>query len=346
MDIEYYMKLQNAHGTKNRREKELVKINHQMSKHFEDTFDTEEVLLNGKPFKLMIIHDTEGNAYKKKIKSKHDDKFNLGDYITWNGQIWLVTLLDSDEKTWNRGYMYQCSILLRWQNEKGKIVERWCYSEDFTKYSTGITRNNTITLGDYQYGVTLPVDDETKIMKRDKRFPIDIEGVEPPDIYRLTNRKILLTDDRAFNRGGILTWTLSFAEFNKNTDKKITLPNGSKVWICDYHSPTLPSKPEHSDEMPDLRAHIHGERDLKLGFPRSYEVTLSDVNNTPIKWENVSCNWNIVGDFDITSEINGNTISLAVNDESLIGETFLLQVIQSEDKSVIGELKINIVDVV
>ena len=37
MDINYFMKVQNAYGTKNRREKELAKVNSQMAKHFEDT---------------------------------------------------------------------------------------------------------------------------------------------------------------------------------------------------------------------------------------------------------------------------------------------------------------------
>lgn len=236
MDINYFMKLQNAYKTQNSHEKQLYKINSQMSKHFEDSLDTEDVLLNGKPFKLMIIKDTDGNTYKKKIKSPHDKKFNLGDYVIWNNQVWIITLLDSDEKTWNRGYMYQCTILLRWQNARGEIVERYGYSEDFTKYSTGVTGNSTLTLGDYQYGVTLPVDDETRIIKRDRRFAIDIDGVEPPDIYKLTNRKILLTDDRSFGRGGILTWTLSFNEFNPETDKKVTLSDGTEAWICNYNS--------------------------------------------------------------------------------------------------------------
>ena len=100
MDINYFMKVQNAYGTQNRREKELVKVNSQMIKHFEDTYDTEDVLLNGEPFKLMIIKDTDGNTFKKKIKSPYNQKFNLGDYIEWNGQTWLVTLLDIDDRTW------------------------------------------------------------------------------------------------------------------------------------------------------------------------------------------------------------------------------------------------------
>ena len=163
MDINYFMKVQNAYGTKNRREKELAKVNGQMAKHFEDTYDTEDVLLNGEPFKLMIIKDTEGNTFKKKIKSTHEYKFNLGDYVQWNDQIWLVTLLDPDDKTWHRGYMYLCTVPLRWQNSDGKIIERFSYSEDFTKYSKGVTGTSTISIGDNQYGLTLPIDSETKI---------------------------------------------------------------------------------------------------------------------------------------------------------------------------------------
>lgn len=46
----------------------------------------------------MIIKDTDGNTFKKKIKSRHGEKFNLGDYVIWNNQYWLITLLDPDEK--------------------------------------------------------------------------------------------------------------------------------------------------------------------------------------------------------------------------------------------------------
>lgn len=340
MDINYYMKLQNAYGTKNRREKQLVKVNQNMSKHFGDTFDTEMVLKNGEPFELMIVHDTEGNTFKKKIKSRHDEKFNLGDYIEWKGQVWLVTLLDVDDKTWNRGYMYQCSILLRWQNSNGDIIERWGYSEDFTKYSTGVKGNNTITQGDYQYGLTLPVDDETKVVKRDRRFPIDIEGVEPPDIYELSNRKILLTDNRAIGRGGIMTWTLSYSEFNKDTDKKIELPNGTKVWICDYRSPIPSEIPP--DEMMVQSAKISGNQNLKCGFSRIYTVTFNDSNGNEVNWRDVSFSWDVKCNFNIQPTVKGNTIELYTNEPSLVGEAFLLSVKVAEE--IVAEIQVNIIE--
>ena len=70
LNIEYYMKLQNAYSTKNKREKELVKVNRNANKLFDDTFDTQDVLVNEIPMQLMIIKDTDGNTYKKKIKSR------------------------------------------------------------------------------------------------------------------------------------------------------------------------------------------------------------------------------------------------------------------------------------
>lgn len=331
MDINYFMKIQNANGTKTKREKDLVKTNRQMSKHFEDTYDTEDVLLNGKPFKLMIIKDTDGNTYKKKIKAPHDTKFNLGDYVEWNGQMWLVTLLDTDDKTWNRGYMYQCTILLRWQNANGEIVERWSYSEDFTKYSTGISGNSAMTLGDYQYGLTLPVDDETKIVKRDKRFPIDFEDIEPPDVYKLTNRKILLaaTDNRSFGRGGILIWTLSFSEFNSDTDKKVTLPNGSQLWICDYNDHSSISSTDTSKYS--IKIEYSGNPTIVAGSKgKTFSSKIYDTSGNEV---NDIVSWNLTcleeNQSNVSYEILGNN-SIKIKSkysEGVIGTKILLQAI-------------------
>ena len=344
MDINYFMKIQNAYGTKSRREKELVKINHEMSKHFEDTFDTEEVLLNDIPTQLMIIKDTDGNTFKKKIKSVHGNKFNLGDYVKWNNQMWLITLVDVDEKTWNRGYMYLCTVPLRWQNLEGKIIERWVYAEDFTKYSNGVTGNNTITVGDNQYGLTLPVDEETKRLKRDMRFPMDFDDSEQPDIYKLTNRKVKLSDNQYFGRGGIMVVTMSFDAFNPNDDKKVTMENGQEVWICNYnnsHTP-LPPTPSEPDETTDLRCVISGNTNLKNGYYRKFITNFTDKNGNAVDWHVVNYQWNILSDFEVKHTIVDNKITISVNDENLIGGSFLVQIVVN--KTVLSGIKVTIVE--
>lgn len=340
MDINYFMKIQNAHGTHNRREKQRVQINSEMEKHFLDTWGTEDVLLNGEPFQLIIQKDSDGNTFKKKIKSPNNQRFNLGDYVQWNGQVWLITLIDSDDRTWNRGYMYLCSILLRWQNKQGKIVERYGYSEDFTKYSTGIKGNHNIEIGDYQYGITLPVDDETKNIKRDVRFPIDIEGVEPPDVYVLTNRKILLTDNRSFGRGGILSWTLSFDLFNEQTDKKIKLDNGTSVWICDYHKDNYDDTISPPSSNLDIK--IIGDSFLKYGRSKTWyiqsETTIENMSD--LEWE-ISSNTE-VNLSNISRHVKENTIELKTDDDSLIGESFLLSV--KNKNQIFSTMKITITE--
>lgn len=344
MDINYFMKIQNAYGTKSRREKELVKINHEMSKHFEDTFDTEEVLLNDIPTQLMIIKDTDGNTFKKKIKSVHGNKFNLGDYVKWNNQMWLITLVDVDEKTWNRGYMYLCTVPLRWQNLEGKIIERWVYAEDFTKYSNGVTGNNTITVGDNQYGLTLPVDEETKRLKRDMRFPMDFDDSEQPDIYKLTNRKVKLSDNQYFGRGGTMVVTMSFDAFNPNDDKKVTMKNGQEVWICNYnnsHTP-LPPTPSEPNETTDLRCVISGNTNLKNGYRRSYTATFSDKDGNAVDWKDVDYQWNVVANFDVKQTVNENKITVSVNDENLIGGSFLIGVYIGG--TVVSEIKVSVIE--
>lgn len=269
MDISYFQKINNIYKSKSKQETDLYLLNRHVDECFADTIDYHVVKRNGEPFELLIIKDTDGNTFKKKIKSKNSAPFNLGDYIEWNNQIWLVTLLDTDDKTYHSGYMYLCTVPLRWQNSEGKIIERFAYSEDFTKYSNGTIGNSTITIGDNQYGLTLPIDSETKKLKRDMRFPIDFEDAEKPDIYKLTNRKVNLNNNEYFGRGGTMILIMSYDAFNADEDKRVVMDNGKEVWICNYIPPSTPIPPQPStpDETADLKANIsfRGNQELKIG---------------------------------------------------------------------------------
>ena len=341
MDLSYFQKINNTYQSKSKQETDLYLLNRHVDECFADTIDYHIVKRNGEPFELLIIKDTDGNTFKKKIKAKHPTPFNLGDYIEWNGQIWLITLLDPNEKTYHSGYMYLCTIPLRWQNSVGDIVERYAYSEDFTKYSGGTTGNNVIKIGDNQYGLTLPIDSETKKLKRDMRFPIDFEDAEQPDIYELGNRKVNLSNYDYFNRGGIMTITLSYDAFNAEKDKRV-LYNGREIWLCDYIDPTtIPSSSQNPDESVLLSAKIIGKETIRCGVERTYSVEFTDKDNVII--ENIDFKWNVVSDFEVKrSDESENPIKLYVEDDSAIDESFLLQVIVND--TVVAELEITVTD--
>ena len=140
----------------------------------------------------------------------------------------------------------------------------------------------------------------------------------------------MLTDDRSFGRGGILVWTLSFTEFNVDTDKKIKLDNGSEVWICDYKEPApLPPNP---DETTDLSAVISGGDVLRFGIPDVYSVTFNQ--------DNIEYVWNIVSDFPVKQNINGNEIELTIDSPDYIGSSFILQIIVNDEIKTEKEIRI------
>lgn len=348
MDITYFQKINNTYKSSSRQETDLYLLNKHVDERFADTIDYHVVSRNGLPYELIITRDTEGNTFKKKIKAKHSTPFNLGDYIEWNNQHWLVTLIDPDEKAYHSGYMYLCTVPLRWQNSKDEIVERWAYSEDFTRYTSGVAANNTISIGDNQYGLTLPIDEETKQLKRDMRFPIDLDDSEQPDIYKLTNRKVNLNNNQYFGRGSNMIITLSYDAFNKEYDKRVTLGDGTSVWIASYvPSTTTPPDPDPSDptlpnETANLFANITGNTNLKVGYSRSYLVNFADKDGAAV--EGVNFEWNVEGNFadKISQTISGNTIKLQVDDDSLIGESFFIEIII--ENKVVGNIKITIVE--
>lgn len=339
MDISYFQKINNTFQSESKQETDLYLLNRHIEDCFTDSIDYQKVKRNGEDFELIIIKDTDGNTQKKKIKSRPSQPFNLGDYISWNAQIWLITLLDPDEKTYSSGYMYLCTLPLRWQLSTGEIVERWGYSEDFTKYSNGTTGNDKITVGDNQYGLTLPIDKKTKHLKRDMRFAVDFEDAIEPDIYRLTNRKIQLNNNTYFGRGGTIILTLSFNAFNSITDKHVTLPDGTQVWICDYHSPTDVPEPNPGDETPVLSASISGGDTLRCGRSKTWMVTFKDGDGNEIT--DCDFKWNVTSDFVIIQAINKNKIQLRVDDEDCIGSSFLLQI--TNNNRILTECQITII---
>lgn len=333
MDISYFQKINNTYDSKSKQESDLYLLNRHVDERFADSVDYHVVKRNGKPFELLVMKDTDNNTFKKKIKSKNSAPFNLGDYIEWNGQIWLVTLLDPNDKTYHSGYMYLCTVALHWQNKKGEVVERWAYSEDFTKYSSGISENNTITVGDNQYGLTLGIDEETKLLNRDMRFVIDFEDSELPDVYKLTNRKVAINNNIYFGRGGTMVATMSYDAFNSSCDKRVNIGNGKTVWVCDYIPPNdLSNEPETSEGA--FVATIDGANEVEIGFKSTYIATITDDNGNNVGWSD-AYSWNVVCDYIKDITIEENKVKLLIEDEMALDENVIIEV--QHNGTVIGE---------
>ena len=234
------------------------------------------------------------------------------------------------------GKMKECTYHLYWQDKLGNIVDKWAFVANASSYSNGETGNATITLSANQFLVVMPKDEDT-VNLRDTRMFIDNCTNDKPTPYKLTRPDNVSADYGIGNTYYIFT----LDQRNDEKDKKVTLEDGTIVWIADYTTPTTPSNPENPDEtVVSITSTISGNSSLKVGFSRTYSVIFMDKNGAELS--DVNFTWNIVSDFndEIVSTVNGKNITLQIDNEDYVDEQIVLQIIV--DGTVNSELVIKI----
>lgn len=250
-----------------------------------------------------------------------------GMYILFEARYWLITGYPGNNKIYEKATMILCQYKLRWQDDSGKVIERWANFTSASKYDTGHSGNQTIMLTSNNFTIWIPEDDDSATLDTRRVF-IDRDTIRPTKVFEITR-----SDDVLYlfgeEHGGILSFIADKDELNLEVDRP-------DLGLCDYKPPRpLPPKP---DETTDLSAVISGKSNLINGFSRTYSVEFKDSNGD-IK-QDVDFTWNVESDFDVQQTISGNQIELSVDDKSLIGSSFILQVLV-QDK-VLSEFEITI----
>lgn len=276
------------------------------------------------------------NGNYQNFLTTYDNPIKIGGYLhdTKDDTYWLVYNSFNVNDVHYEGKMIQCNYLLRWQLSDGKIIERWANIVSASKYDVGETGNSTIMLSSNNYTILIGYCEEGFELEG-KRVFIDMKPVNPTKVFKITR-----SDDVLYNSGNmgmLLSFIADKTEFNPNTDNQ-------ELRICDYikntHLPPIPSIP---DETTDLRCKISGaSMNLKNSYKRTYTATFTDKEENFVDWQKVNYQWNIVSDFDIKQTINKNKITVSVNDENLIGDSFFIQI--SIDGTVLSEIKVNIIE--
>lgn len=306
----------NLHGT-TERERKANHLRNAIKQKAAESLSYKNIKLNG--IETQLIIDSGTQPYYKDYKSLPGQKINIGDYVEWANSKWIVYTCDYDDEFYRNGKLYQCNYLLKWQNDVGHIIERWAHIQSASKYNDGTTGNNVITLGSDQLSIIMPIDTETIKLKKsmNKKFFIDY-NTQNPTTYELTGTGNV-TD--TYNGYGVTFWIVKECAYTPTKED-------IKFGVCDYRNPNIhiPPKP---NETTNLFARIDGNLNIKVGFPRTYTVKFTDYNS--IELSNVNFRWDITSNFEIQQTINGNEIKLFVDDNSLIGSRFSLQVLDSQN---------------
>ena len=257
-----------------------------------------------------------------------------GMYIFFENRYWIITGYPGNNGIYEKATMILCQHKLRWQDNTGKIIERWANYTSASKYDVGENGNQVIILSSNNFTIWIPDDDDSATLDG-KRVFIDRNTKKPTKVFKVTR-----SDDVLYlfgeDHGGIMSFIADRDEINYLTDNQ-------ELGLCDY-IPLSSSLPPDIDEGEDISCNITGNSSIKIGIPRIYTVTFFDANGCYIAYKNVNYTWDIQCDFIIEQKIIDNTIELISNDEKSIGSSILLSVIL-EDK-VICKREINIVDIV
>lgn len=162
------------------RQREIAHLNRKLR----DNLSYKEVKINGEN-RSVIITNTDDYSIKA-IMSMPDEKLSHGGIVDWEDNKWLITSVNADNELYESGKITQCNYLLKWLNDKGEIVERWCVVEDGTKYLIGEKTKDVMAIGDARIAVTIGKDEETDKLSRGKRFLIDDLDEDQPLAYQIT----------------------------------------------------------------------------------------------------------------------------------------------------------------
>ena len=272
----------------------------------------------------------------------YDNPIKIGDYIhdTKDDTYWLVYTSFNVNDIHYEGKLIQCNYLLRWQLSDGKIIQRWANIVSASKYDVGENGNSTIVLSSNNFTILIGYCEEGFELEG-KRVFIDRKTL-PEKVFKITRGDDVLYDSGSF--GSLMSFIADKTEFNQGTDNQ-------EFRICDYYNVSNPSTPlppqtDNPNEMTDLSAVITSKGDLKVGFKRTYTATLSDKDGNVVDWDDTLYGWNVVSDFSIEQTVDANKIGLLVDNENFVGSSFLLQVVKLNDMTVIGEVRVTVMDVV
>lgn len=244
-DVSYYRTIQKMNGVHSKKEAGVRSFQHGVYRDFNKALNWEEALVNGQEQQLQIVDSSE-MGYKN-VKARPGEVLRLGDLVNWKGQYWLVTKLDATELINYAGSMQQCNTLLRWQTDAFTVKTAFGVAESISRYGTGIANATLLDTADFTVTVKLQYNDDTKRLRRERRFLLGAYGADERPLSFKTTRVNPVTNtyeyesDSEQHASGIVELTLAEDELQESDNLELGLAN--------YIAP-----PEVAEEQPEQDA--------------------------------------------------------------------------------------------
>lgn len=258
------------------------------------------------------------NGVVVKFQTLIDNPIQVGDivYSSLSDEYLICTeSFNIDNIHW-QGKVTLCNWILKWQNNKGDILEYPCFDINATQYNSGEMSNKWFTVGSSQHLLMLPYDENTIVLKSPQRFFLDRDMTNP------TSFVVTQNDNTSMHYGkkGIVRLTVFECATNNDTDR-------FDLGICDYID---------KDDLKNDNGNDNDKRDIRSII--SYDTTVVKsggdyqsfigrfFDDRDIELTDVVSKWEIVCDFKdvLDTNVDGNKITIGIDNDAYIDEEFKL----------------------
>lgn len=265
--ISYHRKINNLSGTTRKKDAVLYALKADYSAEFDENPDFEdEVYINDIKRRLQVVQKS-GTLTKKTIRSYPGETFEKGDIVDCYGTKWLVTDIDKNAQFATTGIMEQCTHYLKWQDpDTLKIIGKWSIVS--SRYSSGVDDGDVVSVGVSQYSIQLPFDDDTKKLKKDMRFLINISGGEPI-AYKLTRFDSVTNIDPIDSKGFL---------YLKVDECQLEPDDNYELMVANY------KEPAHTVTSEENGIEFSGKPEIRIGGAAKKFAAVSKESSTDFKW--------------------------------------------------------------
>lgn len=259
---------------------------------------------------------SNANGITVKFQTLSDTPVDVGDiiYCSVSQEYFICTeSFNIDNIHW-QGKLTYCNWILKWQNNKGDILQYPCFDMNTTQYNSGEQSTRQYTIGSSQHKIKLPCDKNTVAIRTPQRFMLD-KNIDNPTVYIVTQND---TTTNNYGGKGIVTITLLEDPINREKDR-------IDLGICDYREVDTMENTNVEIENMNIKSVIeYTSKVIKSGGnARIFVGKFYDTNNNEI---NITPKWSIVCDFvdKLVVVETDNKIKISIDDDSCVDEDFKL----------------------
>ena len=323
MNIDYFKSIQGATGINSLRDLKVKDAVQNFEKQFSSSVNfVRDATRNGEQQEFIIvpIKDNRGSRTMCTIYAHMNEIINISDIIHWNEQDWIIVETENRTQLYNCATMYLCDGKMKFHINDSVYT----YPYYTSSLSPSLDTNLQIITSDTDKKIVLPLNDDTRKIYTDMRFMEEIVG-GVPQIWKVADATI---------KKGLLQIMCKRDEYNSQTDD---IESG----LCDYSNGTISDEQYIPSSNEPISTLIQGNKELKIGFPRTYTARFLDDNGSALS--NIPFQWKVICDYNIQQFSDGDSVELFIEDRESIDSQIILQILDT-DNNIMTESIITIID--